>query len=313
MEKRSWKPIKDYLEQLDKLDPLPTDISGDWRPDGNIRACMFDIYGTLIISASGDIDQAEFSSQSLEMALRKAHIEIHAPDAPSRQALLQKLLEDFRREIEKQHSRMNKQGIAHPEIIITDIWRRILKQYHKKHKIGLNKHSDIKIYTFLFELMYPMPYMQQVLNHLSQSGIPLGIISNAQFYTPMIMNHFLNGPMSETTHIRHFEPRLSVYSYQAGRSKPDVYLFHILTERLESHYGIKPEEALFIGNDMYKDIWPASQAGMKTALFAGDRRSLRLRPDHEEIKNLPPLFIIKDLRSVPAILGKPGAHSNDIY
>jgi len=317
MEKRSWKPITDYLDNLDKLEPLPTGISEDWQPNGNIRACIFDIYGTLIISSSGDIDQAEFSSQSLEMALERAHIELCASGPLSRQTIGQKLLEDFRREIEKQHSRMKKQGIPYPEITITSIWRRILKNYHKANKIGLNKHSDVKIYTFLFELMsnriYPMPHMRQVLNHLSENGMPLGIISNAQFYTPMIMNHFLDGPLSETTHIRHFEPRLSIYSYQAGRSKPDMYLFRILTERLESHYGIKPEEALFVGNDMYKDIWPASQAGLKTALFAGDRRSLRLRQDHREVRNLRPDFIIKDLISITGILGQPLSHSKDIY
>ena len=317
MEKRSWKPITDYLDKLNKLDPIPTDTSEHWRPDPTIRACIFDIYGTLIISASGDIDQAEFSSQSLEMALEKAHIELQASDDQSRQIILEKLLKDFRRAIEKEHNRVKKRGIPHPEIIITDIWRRILKQYHKEQKIRITKHSEIKIYTFLFELMsnriYPMPYMKQVLDQLSQSAMPLGIISNAQFYTPMIMNHFLEAPMSETTHIRHFEPRLSIYSYQAGRSKPDVYLFHILTERLENHYGIKPEEALFVGNDMYKDIWPASQAGLKTALFAGDRRSLRLRQNQAEVKNLQPEFIIKDLRSIPGILGHGVSHSKDIY
>ncbi len=40
--------------------------------------------------------------------------------------------------------------------------------------------------------------------------------------------------------------------------------------------GYLPEQVLYVGNDMLKDIVPANSVGFKTGLFAGDQRSLRL-------------------------------------
>jgi putative hydrolase of the HAD superfamily len=50
-----------------------------------------------------------------------------------------------------------------------------------------------------------------------------------------------------------------------------------------------------VGNDMLKDIWPAARLGCKTALFAGDRRSLRLREDDERCRELEPDLVVDDL------------------
>jgi len=38
-----------------------------------------------------------------------------------------------------------------------------------------------------------------------------------------------------------------------------------------------PHQVLYVGNDMKSDIIPAKKCGFKTALFAGDKRSLRTR------------------------------------
>ncbi len=306
MEKSSWKPIEDYLNQLDELQPLPTQVRESWKPEANLRACIFDIYGTLLISASGDIDQAEFSTGFLEKALKKGHIDINAKSIHTRDEILQHLLKDFRRFIEQEHARLTGNGYPHPEVVITRIWQKTLKRHHQAGNIAITKHSNIKVLALFFELMankiYPMPGMQTTLEHLREKGVHLGIVSNAQFYTPMIMNFFLGKPLTETDQIRHFEPALSIFSYQTGRAKPDTALFELLKERLHTNHGISPAETLYVGNDMYKDIWPASQVGFKTALFAGDRRSLRLRETYKELRNLRPGFIIKDLTSLAKMI-----------
>jgi putative hydrolase of the HAD superfamily len=46
---------------------------------------------------------------------------------------------------------------------------------------------------------------------------------------------------------------------------------------------------------MLKDIWPATQLGFKTALFAGDGRSLRLREDDERCRAVQPDLVIDHL------------------
>ena len=41
--------------------------------------------------------------------------------------------------------------------------------------------------------------------------------------------------------------------------------------------GVAPGEVLYVGNDMLNDVYAAGQVGFRTALFAGDQRSLRMR------------------------------------
>jgi putative hydrolase of the HAD superfamily len=59
--------------------------------------------------------------------------------------------------------------------------------------------------------------------------------------------------------------------------------------------GIQPAAVLFVGNDMLNDIYPASAIGFQTALFAGDRRSLRLRTDDPRCADLSPELVLTDL------------------
>ena len=92
--------------------------------------------------------------------------------------------------------------------------------------------------------------------------------------------------------------RVTVYSYKFLKAKPDHTLFIPVLNNLNKKYNIKPENTLFIGNDMLNDIYSAQQTGMKTALFAGDQRSLRLRKDNDLIKGIKPDFILTELNQI---------------
>jgi putative hydrolase of the HAD superfamily len=118
----------------------------------------------------------------------------------------------------------------------------------------------------------------------------MGIISNAQFYTPYLFNGFLHSNPKDLG----FHPDLTLYSYKFGYAKPSTFMFQIAADRLENRL-IPAHSTLFIGNDMLNDIYPAKQIGFKTALFAGDARSLRLRKDDPRCKNLTADLVITDL------------------
>ena len=63
---------------------------------------------------------------------------------------------------------------------------------------------------------------------------------------------------------------------------------------------------LYLGNDMLNDIWAAAQVGFRTALFAGDARSLRLREDREEIGDISPNAVITELKQLDTALAMRG-------
>lgn len=163
--------------------------------------------------------------------------------------------------------------------------------------------DTIMVFELLSNRVYPMPGMKEVLMEIKKMGLPIGIVSNAQFYTPIIMNYFLTGEFSTNQNIDLFDEDLSVYSYKELRAKPDTALFDKFIPVLNNKYNIEPSETIFVGNDMLKDVYTATKAGLRTVLFAGDERSLRLREDDERVKGMFPDFIINDLKQLTKIIG----------
>lgn len=298
MEKNYLQSIKRFIEEPVALEPVPTGLEPRIVPDPSIRAFIFDIYGTLLISASGDIDETEMSEGAVRTALEAAGILIDRP-VSAHPAILRALVDAFRKAVKTFHANEKTPELPYPEIDILALWDQILQERRAKGDLVYGDPLCIKCFTFVFETLSnrisPMPGMHHVLNTLHQAGHPLGIISNAQFYTPLIMNYFLHQSLSESETVSPFDADLTLFSYLHRRSKPDPALFSSLTEHGLRKYGIHPHEMVYIGNDMYRDVWPAHRAGMKTALFAGDRKSLRLRNDRPELSGLQPDFVITDL------------------
>jgi putative hydrolase of the HAD superfamily len=118
----------------------------------------------------------------------------------------------------------------------------------------------------------------------------MGIISNAQFYTPLLFQWFLRKELDDLG----FNHELLFFSYRFGYAKPSQLLFTMARERLEA-WGILPGQVLYVGNDILNDILPAQNTGFHTALFAGDARSLRMREDDPHCTHTRPDLVITDL------------------
>jgi putative hydrolase of the HAD superfamily len=112
----------------------------------------------------------------------------------------------------------------------------------------------------------------------------------------------MHGSVTESEQVLPFDADLTVFSYKFQRSKPDTYLFELLKNRFREKYGIYADEILFVGNDMFRDIYPGHLAGLKTALFAGDTKSLRMREDKSELRKITPDYIITDLHQLLKII-----------
>jgi putative hydrolase of the HAD superfamily len=302
MQSDSKKYIKDLLDSLSPIKPLPTGVKPRIKKDQAIRALLFDVYGTLLISSSGDIDETEISETNLKLALDAAGIKIAngKPDA------LDHILKDYEYTIRICHEAARMNSINYPEIDVLSIWKIVLIHSRRKGLVHFADDADIMLMTCVFEFLsnkvYPMPGLKETVSKLRQLRIPLGIVSNAQFYTPVLMNYYLHDEINLSEKVRGFDQELTVLSYKFGKGKPDSALYEELIPTLSRKYGIKPSEVLFIGNDMVKDIFASKQAGFKTVLFAGDERSLRMREDDKRTANLEPDHIITELPQILTIL-----------
>lgn len=263
------------------LTPHPTSLYPSGNLKTKVKCVLFDVYGTLFISGSGDIGIAKRDSQKIDQ-LKNLLLQFKIDQSP------QSILKTFFEAIDQQHERKRTEGIDFPEVRIDQIWQQVLK---------IDNLNRIRTFALEFELIvnpvFPMPHLAKILTSCRKSNILMGIISNAQFYTPFLFKWFLGADPEKLG----FHPDLIFFSYKFGYAKPSTFLFQRAAEKLKQ-MDIPANAALYLGNDMLNDIYPAKQAGFQTALFAGDARSLRLRKSDPRCQNLTADLVITDLEQL---------------
>lgn len=292
------------LERIQNLcEPMtvmPTAEEPKLTKFSGVKAVLFDVYGTLLISGSGDVGTATAidSAVALRDALDAAGFEGDLKKAGVRG---KELLGEF---VEHHHYLCRLCSIWHPEVDIIDIWTKVLAELHKEGiitSIGVDQ-EQINLLGVEYECRvnptWPMPGCSDVLAQLAASDKVMGIVSNAQFYTPLLFETFLDKKVPALG----FDPECCIWSCDVGEAKPSPKLFNRVLGALMVKYGIRPEETVYVGNDMLNDIYSAQEAGCKTVLFAGDRRSLRWREGNECVAGLVPDAIITELGQLTEVL-----------
>ena len=268
------------------LQPRPTDARPVVESLAGIRAVLFDIYGTLVVSASGDIGLAGERDEEAAFAAACAAAGIAAPGESGPEAL--------KAAIRRAHLRRRNDGTEFPEVDILDMWREVLGGAYDLHRLAIE-------YECRVNPVWPMPGLREVLARIRAEGLILGIVSNAQFYTPLMLEAFLERPFAELG----FDPDCCAFSYQLLEAKPSTAIYHAALTGLMERHAISPQEVLYVGNDMRNDVWPARQTGCRTALFAGDARSLRLREGDPCCAQVHPDRVVTDLRQITESILSP--------
>ena len=288
----SW--VDGILQHQMKMQPLETAVESKLQPLTGIKAVVFDVYGTLVISGSGDVGSADtvgrdsLICQTLEEFDLLGELE-SLPNAAS----LQRKIQQLNRE-------RADQNCPNPEVDIVEVWRQLLAEAGWSFKPSQIQRV-VRLatrYEALANPTWPMPGATQLLQQLKQSGLALGIVSNAQIFTPCLVNNLFGKTGLEEGG---FSLDLCVFSNRYRQAKPGPRLFEVLLRGLLSR-GILPNEAVYVGNDMLNDVWAASEAGLRTVWFAGDRRSCRPRQDDSRCQGLSPDVVLTDLMQLPECL-----------
>jgi len=295
------KPLENIVHNLCRpLAPLPTDTEAQLDKLPAVKAVLFDVYGTLFVSGSGDVgtaaatDTAEAMTQALEAAHYKGDLEKAGELGKDR----------LRAEVLEWHEASRAAGIEFPEVDIAKIWKKVVGRLRKE---GILKPPRLDIepirklalkYECLVNPVWPMQECLETIQVLRERGLVLGIVSNAQFYTPLLFSAFFEQTLEDIG----FDPDCCIWSYRELKAKPSADLFPKAEKYLKKNHGIKLSETVYVGNDMLNDIYCASRAGCKTVLFAGDRRSLRLRETDERCIDLKPDAVITSLGQLPDLI-----------
>lgn len=275
--------------------PIPTGTEPIIAKPDNIKAVLFDIYGTLLISGTGDVGVASARStapvttdflQGIDRGLIKSCLT---------------------QEIEKRHAELRNQGVSNPEVEIRDIWSSVISVLRSEELLKddsvIESVATIALkYELSMNPVWPMPGFPEIVGRIRGAGYRVGIVSNAQFYTPIIIEAVTGLSLEQIG----FEADLCAWSYELSMAKPSPEVFSAPLDSLASD-GISAAEVLYVGNDMLNDVKAASAAGCRTALFAGDRRSLRLRTGDSRADAQPDM-IVTDLSQLDILI--PGGPSN---
>ena len=211
-----------------------------------IRALLFDVNGTLI-----DIETDEWMEEAYRaishfltyQGIRMRRFEV-------RDLYFQLMKEQFAAKTEK-----------YPEFDVVAVWREFLRRQATDFTRSLDPEKLRHMPLFLAEVqrgvsrkrLVAFPQIREILPEL-KTQYSLAIVSDAQ--TAYAIPELHRAGLAEF-----FDP--IVISGDYGYRKPDPRLYRTALEKL----AIGPEEAVFIGNDPFRDVEGARQVGMKTILF----------------------------------------------
>jgi FMN phosphatase YigB (HAD superfamily) len=213
----------------------------------NIRAIIFDIYGTLLEVGPPPPD-ADARWQRLCHDLLRAEPRLSRLQFSVASSQV----------IARHHKAAQARGIPWPEVHWPAIVAEVMPELAQ-----ISRHDQEQ---FLFRQIQTGHSTRMAaeaaatLRWLKDRPSLLGIASNAQAYT---MRELTEALAARELGMDLFDSHLCFWSFEHGFSKPDPHVFQILTTRLAA-LGISPQETLLVGDRLDNDIEPAKAHGWQT-------------------------------------------------
>ncbi|HJV36901.1 HAD family hydrolase [Geomonas sp.] len=225
-----------------------------------VGAVIFDVYKTLLDNRTDEESLDSYAFLARWLAYHGVET-----DAPS---LRGRYLELCTRESEEA-------GTLYPDFDISRVFASILLD---GEATSFDVEAKSREMALLFRVLTTKwlaayPGVHQLLTGL-QGKVKLGIVSNAQA--------IFTDPELERFSLLHYFDSV-VYSSAAGVRKPDPGIFLKGLHAL----GVQPEAAVYVGDNLFDDVYGAGAVGMKTIWLRRDGaqrdcdvRAAQMRPDY---------------------------------
>jgi FMN phosphatase YigB (HAD superfamily) len=277
-----------------------------------VRVVLWNVYGTLLNIVGGELLFEHPQKFVMEVALDKIVQEYKMWGSMTRKPgqpadymgeMYSKVLTDLR----MAPSRHEK----HPEISSERIWEAIVKKLQQKeYKYDVLMYGDLpdfscKIaYFFHASLQGAGCYegAAEALELVRQAGLKQGLLADTQCFSFVQLQRSLNQQRTGIVVDQLFERGLRSLSHEIGGRKPSERLFKHALAQLAT-LGIAPAQVLHVGSRIDQDLVPAKKAGMRTALFAGDKESLHATREQLKDRATRPDAMLTDLRQIAEIVG----------
>jgi len=250
----------------------------------DIRAVAFDVNGTLVRILTHDDDEGIFRAAAHFLTYQG--IDLHRYE-----------LRELYFQIMKEQQRSSPE--RYPEFDAAGIWRAIIDDRQTDFTRALPAGKLQQMPLFLAEMSRGIsrrrlglyPYVGEVLDVL-RARYPLAIVTDAQ-------SAYARAELHKVGLLSYFDP--IIISGDHGYRKPDRRLFQLALDGM----GVAAANALYVGNDMFRDIYGAREAGLATVLFNSDQGTKAYR-------DCAPDCTITDFRDLLQILGISRRSSHDL-
>ena len=243
----------------------------------DITAVAFDANGTLVKILADDDEERVFRAAAHFLTYQGIGLHRHE-------------LRDLYFQIRKEQLRTSPE--PYPEFDAAGIWRAIITTHGTDFTRALPAGKLQQMPLFLAEMSRGIsrrrlglyPHVREVLDILRER-YPLALITDAQ-------STYARGELHKAGLHGYFDP--VIVSGDHGYRKPDRRLFQLALDGMAA----AAHNALYVGNDMHRDIHGARQAGLTTVLFDSDQ-------GQKTYRDCRPDYTITDLRELLDILGLP--------
>jgi putative hydrolase of the HAD superfamily len=240
-----------------------------------VAAVAFDVNGTLIDIRTEDDREDIFRAMGHFLTYQGIDLRRHA-------------IRDLYFERLKQQQRESSEQF--PEFDAVAIWRSIVADHATEFTHALPPERLVELPLTLAELYRGVsrrklklyPHVRSMLAALHEH-FPLAIVSDGQ-------KAWARGELHKAGLTGFFGP--IAVSGEHGFRKPDRRLFQLALDDM----GVPADKTVYVGNDMYRDIFGAQQMGMTTVMFDSDQGT-------KQHGDCVPDFTITDHRDLLTILG----------
>lgn len=228
----------------------------------NVVGILFDVNGTMIDILTDEGKEEIYRT----IACFLAYQGVYVPWQALRDAYFQRM-----------DAQRRKRGGSHPEFDALGIWKELIDSYADAMWVSKIKRTQLPhILAEMFRALSRIHLglyadVQRVLDELA-GRYRLGIVSDGQ-------SAWALAELKETGIARYFDS--IVISGDFGFRKPDRRLFDAALHRMR----LRAKHVIFVGNDMYRDVYGARRVGMKTVFF-------RSNQGRQEMEGVEPDYII---------------------
>ena len=222
------------------LDPVPTEVEPVLRPLHGIQAVLFDVYGTLFISASGDVGTAAVAatrSRRFGRPCRPSALPLQPRNRGGCQSSGNRLAADHLLAVDSTRPSAGTwpTGIEYPEVDIVAIWGDTLARLRGGRTAGSRCRRNVDLaglaveYEVRVNPTWPMPGAVDCLHELERARPAAGDHQQRPVLHPGAVPGLAGSNGSRQLG---FEPELQFYSYQWGWAKPGRFLYEQAAEAL---------------------------------------------------------------------------------